>query len=202
MCIYDAVNYLNYAISLAPLAPDGSVLKYALRSLVSQKLQHSAQAAVVDYALNLSYHQPILLPVLDSLLETVLPGKEIKYADRLQSIAWANAKHRRSDGLAWSLYYLTRHGIGPSDCLAKEIIESDDCVGLLFLYLSGVSRYQQQVIDAATQIAAKEPYDKDRYWLLLYELFREGKIADPYPGEQIFGVLRSLNVCFYQTGQA
>lgn len=193
---YDAVNYLNLAVKLAKESPDGSVLKYALKSLLGRKLEFMAEFDILPYALTLSFHQPVLLPLLEKLLAaTLVPGLFL-YGEQLQRLALENAKFRRSDGITWSLYYLNKYKVAVSKEVADKVIASRDCAALVLLYLSGDAAYQKRVIEFAQALDRSDLYGLDQYWLLLYELFREGKIASPYEDEDTFESMKDNNVSF------
>ena len=103
---YDAVNFINFAVSMAKHSPDGSVLKYAFRSLAGKKLDLGAKSKVLEYALTISFHQPTLLPLLTSLLTDAPEKKPFQYGEQLTSLAVENAKHRRSDGMAGGAIFI------------------------------------------------------------------------------------------------
>ena len=199
---YDAVNYLNLAVRLAKDAPDGSVLKYALKSLLGRKLEFMAEFDILPYALTLSFHQPVLLPLLEKLLAaTLFPGTFL-HGEQLQRLALENARFRRSDGMAWSLYYLNKYEVRISKNIADEVMASRDCVALLLLYLSGDMDNQAIVIEFAKSLNSNDLYEIDQYWLLLYELYREGKIANPYADEDAFEIMKDNGVSFLNVAAA
>jgi hypothetical protein len=75
---YDAANYLALMARLANQRPDGGVLKYGLTSLVGVMLAHSSDdydddddaiRVVLHGALNFSFHQATLIPVLQRLFD-------------------------------------------------------------------------------------------------------------------------------------
>lgn len=196
---YDAVAYLNFAVMLAKQSPDGSVLKYALKSLLRRDFEFMAEIDVLRYALNLSFHQPVLLPLLEKLLGANVMVPASSYGDELQRIALENALFRRSDGLAWSLYYLNKHGVPIDPESANEVLASRDCIGLLLLYLSDDITHQSRVVEFAQGLNAADLYELDQYWMLLYVLFQDGKIGNPYAGEDAFEILRDNGVVFVTT---
>ena len=199
---YDAVNYLNLAVRLAKDAPDGSVLKFALKGLLGRKLEFMAEFDILPYALTLSFHQPVLLPLLEKLLAaTLLPGAFL-YGEQLQRLALENARFRRSDGLAWSLYYLNKYEVSISKNVVDEVMASRDCVALLLLYLSGDVDNQANVIEFAKSLNSADLYEIDQYWLLLYELYREGKITNPYADEDAFKIMKDNGVSFLNVAAA
>ena len=196
---YDAVTYLNFAVTLAKQSPDGSVLKYALKSLLRRDIEFMAETNVLRYALNLSFHQPVLLPLLEKLFDANVIFPVSNYGEELQQLAVENARFRRSDGLAWSLYYLNKYAVPIETETANEVLVSRDCVGLVLLYLSGDTAHQSRVVEFAKSLNAADLYELDQYWMLLYVLFQEGKIANPYTREDAFETLKDNGVVFIAT---
>jgi hypothetical protein len=194
----DAIHYLNYAAQLAQQTPDGSVLKYALKSLIRGELEFGVHLDVLHYALDLSFHQPILLPLLESLFEAVTGAGSFEYSQQLHRLALENAQYGRSDGMAWSLYYLNKHKNKISEALADKVLASRDCISLISLYLSGDAAIQARVIDFTKSLVPGDLYELDQYWLLLYELFRENKIPNPYSDETVFEILKTNAVSFVE----
>lgn len=192
----DAINYLNLAVRLAQQSPDGSVLKYALKSLLARKLGFMADVDVLRYALNLSFHQPVLLPLLDKLFESTIFLGVFLYSNELKLLALEHAHLRRSDAVSWALYYLNKYGVAIEDSCANEILASRDCVPLLLLYLSGDTKHQNCVIEFAKAIDLTDLYELDQYWLLLYQLFVDKKIATPYTDEDAFEIMAAEGVSF------
>lgn len=192
----DAVRYLDLAVRLAPQQPDGSVLKYALKSLCGQKLAPAAVQTVLEYALTLSFYQPVLLPVLELLFDaTTCPGK-FAYGDELRRIVRENADSRRSDGAAWGLYYLMKYGAKIESETADTVLAEPDCIALLLLYVQGNKSLKARVVEYAESLDHSDLYELDQYWLLLYELFRDGGIGNPYAGDRAFQILKDQGVSF------
>jgi hypothetical protein len=193
---YDAVNYLNLAVQIAKRSPDGSVLKYALKNVVRRKLGSMAEFDVVRYALALSFHQTALLPLLETLFDATLLTDKFLFSAQVSRITLENARYRRSDGMAWGLYYLHKYGVSISAEVAEEVISSRDCVGLLLLYRTGDPAHEADVLNFVSSLDPSSLYDLDQYWLLLYQLFFDGKIASPYPNEDAFELMKSDGVNF------
>jgi hypothetical protein len=193
---YDAVNYLNLAVKLALQSPDGSVLKYALKTLLGRKLGFMADVDVLRYALNLSFHQPVLLPLLEKLFESTMLFGMFFYAEELKRLAHENARMRRSDALSWALYFHNKFGVPIDDACADEVVASRDCIPLLLLYLSGEAKHQKRVVDFTKGLDAADLYELDQYWLLLYQLFVDKVITSPYGDEDAFEILVAEGVSF------
>ena len=192
----EALKYMDFATMLAKETPDGSVLKYALKSLAGSSLEAGARAEILRYGLTLSFHQPVLLPVLNDLFdETPSPGG-FPFSSELLGIAAENARTKYSDGLAWSLYYLNKFGIAIDELTAGAIIASRDCIALLLLYYSNDPSHQSEVVKFTETLDNEDLYELDQYWLLLYQLYRDGRIPSSYPDEDAFEILESEGVTF------
>jgi hypothetical protein len=98
--------------------------------------------------------------------------------------------------MAWSLYYLNMYKVSISKEIADEILASRDCVALVLLYLSSDAAHQVRVVEFAKSLDSADLYELDQYWLLLYELYREGKIANPYADEDAFEIMKDNGVSF------
>ena len=195
--VQHAVEYVNLAVRLDKQWPNGSVLKYALKALSRQRLDYRAMSKVLQYAVNLSFHQPVLLPLLEGLFDAVSSHGNFEYCNELQQLLYEHSRFNRSDAVSWALYLCSKHEVAIQDKCAEQIIRSGDCIPILFLYLFGTSEQQAKVVSFATNgLDRSDLYELDRYWLLLYQLFLDGKIANPYDRDDTFDVMRGENVNF------
>jgi len=194
----DALNYLDMAVRIAKMSPDGSVLKYAIKSLNGCKLVPKAKSSLLAYVLTLSFHQTALLPLLAGLFKRsmLLSSGEFKYANPLRSLLSENIINRRSDGMAWTLYYMDKYKVSIDNKTADDIIETEDCIALLLLYRLGDAACKSKILDFAKGLDRNDLYKLDQYWLLLYQLYHSGKIGNPYKGEDVFEILKDNNVSF------
>lgn len=191
---HEAISFLDYAVHLNNAEPDGSVLKFAA-SLICERVQDDAAITVFQYILNLSWYYPILLMLLEKIdvsSEVYSSGNVIK---KLNDILAINSSLRRSDGMCWALYFLKKIDSQPTKENIKGIIETEDVVALTLLSsfddcVDTVCRYAKDLIKQASL------YDLDKNWLLLYQLFLQEKIENPYPGELTFDVLKKYDVNF------
>lgn len=195
----NSTDYLNIAVLASKRAPDGSVLKYALRSLIGSiedgNLDADLRSSIIDYGMNLSFHQPTLLPLLSDLFDdNVVPT-----TDHLQRIICESARLRYSDMICWGLYFSHKYNILIKDCCAKTILASQDCLPMLFLYISGNQAQKTSVVDFAKNLNGQDIYLLDQYWLLLYQLFLDQQIVNPYGQGTIFNILQGLGVNFVIT---
>lgn len=146
--------------------------------------------------MTLSFHQPALLPFLEGLFEKTLSPGPFHCGDELHTLAMENARFHRSDGMCWTLYYLNKYKVEIKDALADQVVASKDCLGLALLYLSGQPKHQVRAVDFAKSLDPTDRYDLDQYWLLLYQLFLNGHIGNPYSDEETFPVLKQEGVSF------
>ena len=63
-----AVRYIDFAVQYGKSFPDGSILKFAVKSIIYH-LADSAKTQVLEYILNLVRYYPILLPSIELLME-------------------------------------------------------------------------------------------------------------------------------------
>lgn len=195
---YSAVSYLNLAVELAKGVPDGSVIKYAARAITRQNLEFMAKVDVLHYLLALAQYQPTLLPILEGLFDATMLFGIFVYASELRVLAFDNARFRRSDGMAWTLYYHNKYSVSVPQDVADQVLASRDCVALLMLYLSGDTGQQSSVLQFVQNLGTADLYELDQYWLLLYELFRRCAIPNPYKDEDAFAIMKAEAVSFVQ----
>ena len=135
-------------------------------------------AIVLKYLLGLCIKYPILIPVLNTLFEKVNTTNGFVYISQLIRILEEHTINKRSDAVAWILYYLNKFSQPIPSNTAKAIVTSSDCIGILMLYLS--KQYDNEVISFCNGLDKTDLFLLDQYWLLLYQLFLDGKIANPY----------------------
>lgn len=191
---HEAIIFMDFAVHLNKETPDGSVLKFAA-SLICHRADGTTAVALFKYILNLSWHYPVLLPILEKIDARSEDYSTEQLSDKLNKIISVNAHHRRSDGMCWALYYLKQIQSQPTEASVTEIISSQDCVAIAMLCIF------DNAIEAATEYAIKlianaTLYELDQNWLLLYQLFITGKIENPYTEDDTFNVLKHFAVQF------
>lgn len=81
------------------------------------------------------------------------------------------------DAIAHALYYVLRHGVVLSlnDEELKEIVVLDDCIANVLLLEFATRHKRKKVItaikDRANEIKAADSREKDKNWLLIYQLW-------------------------------
>ena len=203
---YRTVNYLDFVVRLANDVPNGSVLKYGFKSLIGTILRRDPYVddlirLVLRYTLNLCFYRPVLVPLLERLFDVFLSsGGPFEYADTLQRLLAEHGRSRRSDAITWLLYFCIKYDVKVDNSDACHIVNSEDCIPLLLLYQTGNALHQQWVVNFANKLDKSDLYKLDQYWLLLYQLFLEGKIANPYgnpkSGGAAFEVMKNEGISF------
>ncbi|MBM5096068.1 RNA-directed DNA polymerase [Vibrio parahaemolyticus] len=190
----DMISYLNKAVLLNRSTPDGSVLKYAIRSIML-RLSTNAELDTLDYILNLSWHYPILIPYAGVLISQS-EAPEHLYLDKLNAIILENAKQLRSDGMAWPLHIIKENGCELSNEVMEAVITSRDCVSMTILHSILETDRKAPLKKFAEEIVLGGNYEKDAYWLLLYQMYLAGDLReDPYD-DKVFPKLKQFRVNF------
>lgn len=188
----EVTQFLDFAIKLNQQTADGAVMKFAIGLVLYSVEDYSAQA-LFNYVVNLAWHFPTLLPYVDTLLdnhELNIAGVE----EKLNHIAIENSEKNRSDGMAWSLYIMKKHDILVSEKTISSILNSKDCIAICTLLI--LNNCNDRIVTFANEISRESTYSKDQYWLLLYQLFFKGLIANPYPEDKCFETLKKYDVNF------
>ncbi|NWE23943.1 reverse transcriptase, partial [Pseudomonas sp. P7548] len=108
-----------------------------------------------QYILSLSWHYPILLPLLEKIDATSDYYDKEAVTAKLNGILETNALHRRSDGMCWSLYYLKQLGSHPTTENIELVIQTGDATAIALLSIfesatDAVVAYARQVIENCT----------------------------------------------------
>lgn len=190
----DAINFLDFAVHLNRAEPDGSVLKFAA-GLISGRVQGETAATLFQYILNLSWHYPILLPMLEKIDATSDFYDKDSVVQKFNSILEVNAIHRRSDGMCWALYYLKQLSGQPTSENVELVVETRDATAIALL--SSFEAGEEAAVAYANRVIENGGlYDLDQCWILLYQLFFHGKVANPYADEPTFEILKKYDVQF------
>jgi hypothetical protein len=188
----EALTFLNRAIGINKKTPDGSVLKYAV-SVILLHLDTGVPFDLLEPLLNLSWHYPVLLPLVDLLLQKGELKAELCQV-KLNEIIKENAEKSRSDGMSWPLHTMLSHGVIADRTTAEKVIASGDCVAITLLLEMKV--FNDLIVEYAKNIIKNgDDYDKDNCWLLLYQLYYKGQIKSPYD-DGVFKCMKEYKVNF------
>ena len=193
----ETITFINHAIKLNELSPDGSVLKYALR-LVVNDLDYIAALSVLDLVINLAWHYPTLIPFISTVLDNLKQHEHLSFNsqfNQLNLIIIENARQLRSDGMSWPLYILKHYNQQPSEETVQAVLDSRDCVSITILY--SFLEQKEKIIEFAQTILEKnDDFTKDNYWLLLYQLFLNNDLTEGYCSDRVFSILKEHSVNF------
>lgn len=195
--LFDVYRYLDFAQVLSLKHPEGSVLKYAVSTVIKMPIRWDRAGGLLQYLLSLSFHHANLLPLLEKPIEknhADFLGYGSAGAD-LISILRENIRLKRSDGICWALYFLGRLELEIPTSVVNEVIGTDDCMSILSLYWAA-KEHRQLVVDYANSIDKNHLYELDRRWMLFYQLFFDGLIDNPYQADPTFKTLRDEGVSF------
>jgi hypothetical protein len=172
------IKMLDYALELQEKKPGGSILKFTLKSLIN-KATPKAKIALLDYSVNLTMHYPILLPLIGDLLSTVTRKPNDSYYESLNFTLTECIINKNSDGMVWCLFYIAKYySARLSNDMADKIINTGDVIAITTLFL--FTQHQQKVVVFCKRILQLSLFDIDQYWLLLYQVFLNEKIENPY----------------------
>ncbi|MFP1110408.1 hypothetical protein ACK8QL_19065, partial [Vibrio cholerae] len=122
---------------------------------------------------------PVLLPLLTQLLPVVSCKEGDKYYQSLLSALKECTINKNSDGIVWCLFYIKKYYNGKlPETIAQEIVVTGDCLSITMLTL--YQEHEDKAIDFANQLMSKSLFEIDQYWILLYQLYLNKKIDNPY----------------------
>lgn len=186
-------NTLEAALILQKDNPDGSVLKYAVNS-IAERLDGKSSLELLKYAIKLCLRYPVLIPALKRPLEIIYSDDLGSFEAELRFLLDDSIKYRRSDATAWLLYYLrVFHSKIPAHA-ARAIADWGDCMALTLL--AEDPDHRKKAIRFANRLDRTDLYELDRYWPLLFQLFRQTLISNPYSNDGTFDVLKTRGVSF------
>jgi len=196
------IRFLDYALSKQVVSQDGSIIKYAIKSIINNVnyVNERTLESLIQYLLTLCIKYPILLSLLNTLFEKNINNNNKLYSNQILSILNEHTINKRSDAMTWGIYYLNNYlaDIDIPEDIASKVISSKECIPILFLYLS--KQYDKEIVEFCNKLNKEDNFLLDRYWLLLYQLFIDNKISNPYinfnSDKDGFDILKSNNVSF------
>ena len=177
---YQVIHFLDFAVRLSKAHPESSVLKYAVAVISKKKFSEIASRDMMNYVLTLAFHQPALLPALYSLIvrhQSSFLGSDL-IINKLVLIVEENAKNHRSDRMCWAIFYLCLLKARISEETLEKVIKTNDIFSILALYYSG--NHNERIIEYCHSLDKEDLYELDRHWILLYQLFFDDVLANPY----------------------
>lgn len=189
-------QFLDFAIHLHEEHPEGSVIKYAARSL-QRKINVANATVFYSYLVSLAFHYPVVLPILadlaniDSERYDCLRGYD--YTDILQE----QIRHNRSDAVCWCLYLMGICGHILPDNLADAIINTRDCMAMAMLI--SLDQHTDKVEEFLDNMNSPNNFDLDQYWILIHELQKTGRVFTNYRNNNGLQFLDTHDVRFIRS---
>lgn len=178
-------SLLDLALKLAHGAKTYAVLNYAIK-MVPPRLDSRAKRLFVQETINLALLYPYLAPILDEHVfdKHRYDGIEKVILDFIEQLLAIGIQRIYPDVIAHALYYSLKHSLRlttPEDKLL-EVIKIDDCLSNVLL-LAYAKRFRvKSIIDAVRRHVDKlkdmEIREQDRFWLLIYQVWREKTLRD------------------------
>jgi hypothetical protein len=187
------VNFLDYAVNLQKHNPEGSVLKYATRSL-SKKIDENNAEIYTKYLISIAFHNPIVLPILCEVAKNHI---NVISTQDFQPVIRQHIKFRRSDAICWCLYFLGMCNENIDVTLADAIIKTEDCMSMaMFIALR---QHQEKVAEFLNKQNPESEYDCDQNWILIHELAKKSDKFEKYREKSGLNILWENGVHFINT---
>ena len=187
----DIMSFLDLAVDLQKDYPEGSILKYATRTLAnSKKFDKNSADFFLKYLIALAVHRPSVLPILCQIAQENDVGSNLDITPVLKQ----SIKFQRSDAICWSLYFMGIRGQKVSDDLAEKIIGTEDCISIAMLI--ALKQHKEKVVDFLATIPPDSYYHCDRYWILIHELVSDCPQFKRYRGDSGLKFLMEKKVHF------
>ena len=176
-------SFLDLALECSQAAGKSTPLNYAIKALANpkspRKLNERARRLYVLEAMNLALAYPYLAPQLDKHVFDRYGHDDLasQVAEFSSALTRMGVRKLYPDAISHALYYVLKHGVELSldDSELKEIVALDDCIANVLLFEYATRHKRTKVISAikkrATEIKAADSREKDKNWLLIYQLW-------------------------------
>lgn len=183
-------SFLDLALECAQAAGKSTPLNYAIKALAnlksSRKLNERARRLYVLEAMNLALAYPYLAPQLDKHVFDRYWHDDlaVQVAEFSSALAKMGLRKLYPDAIAHALYYVLKHGVELSldDNDLKEIVALDDCITNVLLLEYATRHKRAKVVSAvkkrATEIKSSDKRERDKQWLLIYQLWSAKELKD------------------------
>ena len=178
----DPINYkevrafIDLAIELMEKEENTqSTMLYALKMINGHVMTKNAERYFCDMTLHLMYIYPYLLPYLEELIPNYSPFSEGNKLQKFFKLIFTDGLNRK-DFLTstFSLYYSMRFNssFGSLDKNIQEVIDSEDCLLLLFsfLYAQKYAFPEEAPLISEAKKLAGDPIDFGENWIFCYEV--------------------------------
>lgn len=171
---------LDLALTLARDADTYAVLNYAIK-MVPPRLNLGARRLFARHVVNLALRYPYLAPILEEHLfkKHYYDGIEDLIQEFSNELLVTGTRRLFPDSVCQGLYFALRYKFtlpALDDDAGRAVVRMEDCLSaaLLHAYASthGLNRTRQRIRRRVNQLRQFSSQEKDRQWLLMYQLLR------------------------------
>lgn len=174
-------SFLDLALECSQNAGKSTPLNYAIKVLSNpaHKLNSRARRLYILEATNLALVYPYLAPQLDKHVFDRYGNDDLatQVSEFSSSLAKMGLRKLYPDAVAHALYYALKHEaeLNLNNDELKEIVALDDCVVNVLLFEYATRKKRAKVVtaikDLANEIKRWDKRDRDKQWLLIYQLW-------------------------------
>jgi hypothetical protein len=185
-------SFLDLALECSQNAGKSTPLNYAIKVLSNpaHKLNPRARRLYILEATNLALAYPYLAHQLDKHVFDRYGDDDLatQVSEFSSSLAKMGLRKLYPDTIAHALYYALKHDaeLNLNDHEFKEIVALDDCVVNVLLFEYATRNKRAKVVSAiksrAKEIKSWDKRDRDKHWLLIYQLWTAKELKDNAQG--------------------
>lgn len=180
-------SFLDLALECSQNAGKSTPLNYAIKVLSNpaHKLNPRARRLYILEATNLALAYPYLAHQLDKHVFDRYEDDDLatQVSEFSSSLAKMGLRKLYPDTIAHALYYALKHDaeLNLNDHEFKEIVALDDCVVNVLLFEYATRNKRAKVVaaikDRANEIKRWDKRDRDKQWLLIYQLWTANELT-------------------------
>jgi hypothetical protein len=180
-------SFLDLALECSQNAGKSTPLNYAIKVLSNpaHKLNPRARRLYILEATNLALAYPYLAPQLDKHVFDRYGNDDLakQVLEFSSSLAKMGLRKLYPDAIAHALYFAVKHEVelNLNDDELKEIVSLDDCVVNVLLFEYATRNKRAKVVaaikDRANEIKRWDKRDRDKQWLLIYQLWTANELT-------------------------
>ena len=211
-------SFLDRALTCAQAIGKSTPLNYAIKVLAKshsknnpgdsdetspRKLNMRAKRMYVQEAMNLALAYPYLASMLDEYVFTPYwhAGLKDQIAEFATALVSLGLRKLYPDAIAHAIFLALKYDfvLGLEDEELKKVVALDDCVAnvLLLKYaeLRGRAKIKSAVRKRAIDLKSAGPRDKDKHWLLLYQVWSRTELHEN--GQRFLADLKARGFQFF-----
>ena len=198
-------RFMDLALTLAQNEGEYSVLYYAIK-MVPRRLNRRAKRLFVQEIVNLTLLYPYLASIIDE--HVFMRHRYVGLVDVINRFAGElldkGIQRVYPDAVVHALWFALKYDLKLKEDNAlveeklKQVIEMDDCLAQVLTREYAIRHRMRSVRDGIRRRTDKlkglERRESDRYWLLVYQVWREGTLRDN--GQKFLAQLKRRRFAF------